>query len=426
MNNKELIKNIKTTEAIRHQCEKVLKLSEKDKLSAFSYNPEKLHLAVDFVGELIKENYPDYNVPYHSRWRHFDDRRLNDLDKKMKDFDEKDKAKTRIELAIVSVLLDAGAGMKWRYKDEKGEVTKMSEGLAAASFDMFMKGDFSYYKNKSKLIFRNSSPNWSIPRTTDNEKLRADASALKNLSENSLKKSLQVSDENPLNGFEGRLSLLRKLGDAVASKKEVFGSSDQRLGNILDYILLKEKNGEVSALDILDSVLHGLGSIWPGRISIDGHNLGDVWTLPYMEKDEKYGGLIPFHKLSQWLSYSLVEPIEWMGIKVTDVDKMTGLAEYRNGGLFVDLGIIVPKDKSIIENAHAPGSEVIVEWRALTVCLLDKVADGIRSSLGKSPEDLPLAKVLQGGTWLAGRRLAAGKRSDGGPPIKIKSDGTVF
>ena len=45
---------------------------------------------------------------------------------------------------------------------------------------------------------------------------------------------------------------------------------------------------------------------------------------------------MPLHKLSQWLAYSLIEPLQRAGIAVTDIDGLTGLAEYRNGGLFID------------------------------------------------------------------------------------------
>ena len=40
--------------------------------------------------------------------------------------------------------------------------------------------------------------------------------------------------------------------------------------------------------------------------------------------------------------------------------------------------------------------------------------------------DLPLAKILEGGTWSAGRKIARERRSDGGPPITLLSDGTLF
>ncbi|MDP3376399.1 MAG: DUF1688 family protein, partial [Hydrogenophaga sp.] len=67
----------------------------------------------------------------------------------------------------------------------------------------------------------------------------------------------------------------------------------------------------------------------------------------------------------------------------------------------------------------------IVEWRALTVALLDELAPLVRAELGLSAEQMPLACVLEGGTWAAGRLLAQRLR-DGLPPLNIVSDGTVF
>jgi len=39
---------------------------------------------------------------------------------------------------------------------------------------------------------------------------------------------------------------------------------------------------------------------------------------------------MPFHKLSQWLTYSLLEPFEWAGVRIHRLDELTGLPEYRN------------------------------------------------------------------------------------------------
>jgi Protein of unknown function (DUF1688) len=172
-------------------------------------------------------------------------------------------------------------------------------------------------------------------------------------------------------------------------------------------------------------VLESLGSIWPGRITLEGVNLGDVWPHSMLGA-EGPESLVPFHKLSQWLTYSLLEPLEEGGITVTELDALTGLPEYRNGGLLVDMGLLVPRDARLLTEAFAPGSEPIVEWRALTVALLDEVGKRVRERLGMTAEQLPLAKVLQGGTWSAGRKIAAEKRPGGTPPIRIESDGTVF
>ena len=69
------------------------------------------------------------------------------------------------------------------------------------------------------------------------------------------------------------------------------------------------------------------------------------------------------------------------------------------------------------------GDELVVEWRALTVTLLDELAPLVRAHLGAP--SLPLACILEGGTWATGRMLAAERRG-GAPPLAIDSDGTVF
>jgi hypothetical protein len=135
---------------------------------------------------------------------------------------------------------------------------------------------------------------------------------------------------------------------------------------------------------------------------------------------------VPFHKLSQWLTYSLIEPLAEAGFTITEIDGLTGLAEYRNGGLFVDCGVIAPRDPGLLAQRLDPFSEPVVEWRALTLALLDRLAAGVRERLGKSAAEFPLAKVLEGGSWAAGREVAAERRPDGSAPLLIVSDGTLF
>ena len=55
----------------------------------------------------------------------------------------------------------------------------------------------------------------------------------------------------------------------------------------------------------------------------------------------------------------------------------------------------------------AAGSELVVEWRALTVALLDRLAPLVWECLGPKADPPPLVKRLEGGTWSAGRRIAA-------------------
>lgn len=176
-----------------------------------------------------------------------------------------------------------------------------------------------------------------------------------------------------------------------------------------------------------------LGGIWPARIEIDGVQLGDVWPCDCLDATNEYANLVPFHKLSQWLTYSLIEAIEIsLGLKIEGVDQMTGLPEYRNGGLLIDYGILKIKSEHI---ERGGGSEtklptfegkdpLIVEWRALTVVYLDKIHKELEKKLNQK---LRLAQVLESGTWTAGREIAAKLRPEtAGPPIVIQSDGTIF
>jgi hypothetical protein len=167
-------------------------------------------------------------------------------------------------------------------------------------------------------------------------------------------------------------------------------------------------------------------------VAIAGVNLGDVWHHSALREGKSeteellLPSLVPFHKLSQWLTYSLLEPLQELGLEITGLNVLTGLPEYRNGGLCIDLGLLQVKHPDIWQKSYSADSEVIVEWRALTVILLDRIAEAIREKLGMSAQQLPLVKILQGGTWSAGRKIAAQLRPGGVPPIQLASDGTVF
>ncbi len=99
------------------------------------------------------------------------------------------------------------------------------------------------------------------------------------------------------------------------------------------------------------------------------------------------------------------------------------MPEYRNGGLLLDSGVLATVNPDAAQSVWSVGDEFVVEWRALTVALLDELAPLVAAELGVP--GLPLACVLEGGTWAAGRRYAAQLRG-GLPPLTIDSDGTVF
>jgi hypothetical protein len=246
------------------------------------------------------------------------------------------------------------------------------------------------------------------------------------LTSEQLAEAFQASEANPLLGLDGRTALLNRLGAVVEAQKEDFGGLEGRLGGLLESIEALGQSGEVAAGKLLTLVLTVFASIWPGRIVLEHHNLGDVWKHSKVSGPGLTDGLIPFHKLSQWMTYSLLEPLIEGGITVTHLDQLTGLAEYRNGGLFIDGGVITLRDPSLASKSHHPSSELVVEWRALTVSLLDRVAREVRENFGMSEEELPLGNILQGGTWSLGRKMADERRPHAKPPLIIESDGTIF
>lgn len=392
------VEKLLSTSTIRSQARRMLEYAQKGG-THFAVDLKRLPDCADFVVETTRKNYPDLKIPFHSRWGHF---RAGGVDR-VKQLSADTRA--RIDLVVVSVLLDAGAGMSWHYTEAgTGKVLSKSEGLAVASLHMFLNGAFS-----------------SDPRNRQ----QCDARGLRALTAAKLEEGFQVSATNPLVGVEGRLGLLHALADALDKKPEFFGigsdESSPRVGALYDWYYQRADGGELKADQILRGLQLALGTIWPGRLEIDGFNLGDVWRYEPFGDD-----WVPFHKLSQWLSYSLIEPLMDSGIPVSDADLLTGLPEYRNGGLFLDTGVIRLRDMMLVAKAHRPDSALVIEWRALTIELLEQIAVEVRSRLGLSQAEFPLGKVLEGGTWAAGRRIAAEMRSDGGPPLKIESDGTVF
>jgi hypothetical protein len=396
--------------AVRERAHRMLAIGLEDKLPNFRIHLDRMDSAVDLVLETTRKAYPSLEVPFHSRWRHFvtnNDNRWADVADQTQWPDPAARARAEFDLAIVSVFLDAGAGPSWRYHDPKtGLAIGRSEGLGLASLAMFESGAFS---------------------ANPLEPLRVDADVLANLCVADLERGLQVSDANPLVGLEGRVDLLRRLGALVASKPDVFGRfGTPRPGGLFDRLALLADNLRLPAPTILSELLQQLGAIWPSRLTLGGVALGDCWKHPALTTEDATSGLMPLHKLSQWLAYSLIEPLQTAGIRVTDIDGLTGLAEYRNGGLFVDGGVLAFRDAEDARREHEVASSLVVEWRALTVALLDRVADGMRQRLGLDATSLPLAKILEGGTWAAGRRLARERRPDASPPVKVTSDGTVF
>lgn len=403
---------LRSTRAIRERSGQLLRRARAGESRWFTVEDDAIPTAAREVADLTRKRYPRGHIPFHSRWRHLEaggvDRKA-ELERLLGPVPKAVLGEALFDLTFVSVLLDAGAGPGWKYVEAAtGQTFTRSEGLAVASFHAFTSGLFSSDKDR--------------PYQVDAEGLRA-------LVTDHLAGAFQVRDNNPLIGVEGRAVLMRRLGEVMQEQPEVFGQQVQRPAGIYTQILSPApdvpRTADVAAHDILSQVLLSCSGIWPSGNAIGTVPLGDCWRHEAVRGEGLTDGWMPFHKLSQWLTYSLLEPFAWSGVQVRGVDQLTALPEYRNGGLLLDTGVLRLRDPAAAQEVWRPGDELIVEWRALTVALLDELAVEVRKLLHLDAERLPLACVLEGGTWAAGRELAQRQRS-GMPPLQIESDGTVF
>ncbi|KAI1812800.1 DUF1688-domain-containing protein [Poronia punctata] len=462
--------------AVRERSKIVTEKALANRLNHFDVDLDRFPDVVNFVCRIIKRDFdaPFHSIPGHGRYQHFGVGGRDRVAQLLSTFDETvdntEKCRRLIDLFLVSVLLDAGAGTSWSFKSSDGRTYRRSEGLAIASLEMFKLGLFS------------GNPS---------NKFQVDKDGLRRLTVEQLAKGLQSGPGNVVAGLDGRAQLLIRLGDALEEKTEFFGETG-RPGNMIDYLLdhptTQASSSPVVVLPVLWNVLmSGLAPIWPAsRTAINGVSLGDAWpcsSMPQLpQQSHRQSGtsgspptfspfppttqssahsssdtataawesILPFHKLTQWLTYSLMQPMQsLLKIQFAGTELLTGLPEYRNGGLFVDMGVLTLKPTDMergLQNYNnwcqrtgtkavevapmfEPSDDVIVEWRGVTVGFLDKLCADVNVALKDDLQggELTLAQLLEAGSWKGGREIAEVSRPNTKePPILIDSDGTVF
>ncbi|KAJ0415928.1 hypothetical protein BJY00DRAFT_292720 [Aspergillus carlsbadensis] len=432
------IDHLLNLQAVRERAHIVFGLAKQGLLNHFDYHPDRLDAVVEYVVGIIQRDFGPNNfhsIPPHGRWQHFDVGNVPRIQKLLTQWDEAgydavEKVRSLVDLFFVSVLLDAGAGDRWKFTEPAtGNVYTRSEGIAVASLYMFLDGDFA--SNGGEGARRDV----------------VDGAALKNITVETLYKGFQINEENPLVGAEARVEILQRLGQSLLDNQDIFGPSG-RPGLLVDY--LKRGGGSGGELDyaLLWSTLQKLLiPIWPSdRTKVSGKPVGDAWPLSVLAKHKHESAsneppetatIQPFHKLTQWLAYSLKVPFErLLSTTWANAELGTGLPEYRNGGLFVDMGVLTLKPSALEKGLKTSGSELpcfgagddeIVEWRAMTVALLDELHQRILASGKFGDVKLTLPQMLEAGSWKAGREIAARKRPESkGSPILNSGDGTLF
>ncbi|KAI9729668.1 MAG: hypothetical protein M1818_008421 [Claussenomyces sp. TS43310] len=333
--------------AVRERCNLVLEKAKSNELNHFVVDMTKFQDTTKFVSSIIKRDFaPDYNsIPPHGLWQQFlaggKDRIAYLLQSWSSDVDASERTRRLLDLFLVSVMLDADAGISWSYRSkEDGKIYERGEGLAVASLEMFKAGMFS--------------SNCSQPHQVDGEGLRR-------LTVDSVGDALQVSQQNPMPGLEGQANLLKRLSGALRNQ-DLFGA-DARPGNMLGAEIL------------------------------------------------------------------------------------TGLPDHRNGGLFIDTGVLtlkpeetgrgIEKFKMVSDQqlgrhvevvpTFEESDDVVVEWRAVTVGLLDELLAEINKDLGlRGSNELSMTQMLEGGSWKGGKEIAEVSRPNTKEPPIITLRGVVF
>ncbi|KUJ09537.1 DUF1688-domain-containing protein [Mollisia scopiformis] len=424
-------KYLLSLESVRSSAKCAYKAAQLNKLRSFDFHPDRLDEAAEHVCSLIMRDFsPEQfkTIPPHGRWQHFETKDVPRLEELLQEWrnagtDDLECSRRLVDLFLVSVLLDAGAGDLWKFTEKStGLEIERSEGLAVASLYAFKDGVFSKSSNEVNAL------------------------GLKTLTAESLGSAMQSSVDNPILGLAGRAELLQRLGSSLLALPEIFGETG-RPGNMVDFLLLsKSRDNPIDLKNLWDLLQQLLIPTWPtNRTTYNAKPIGDAWPLQILheqrEHDPSGTGIQPFHKLTQWLTYSLLVIFErLLDIKWIGTEHLTGLPEYRNGGLFVDMGVLTLRAEVLDRGRAASGTnvplfdptdDVIVEWRTLTVSLLDVTLELVNRKLaektGEVAEPLTLAQLLEAGTWKAGRELAAKYRPQSkGSPIEIQSDGTLF
>ncbi|WP_370328082.1 DUF1688 family protein [Euzebya sp.] len=390
------VRELRSAAAVRRRCTALWTAGLAGDLGHLRIHERAWPAVLDAVAAQVVATRPAGPVPIHGRLNHL---RGEGWDLAA---DLVARAGTaQVDAVVISVLLDAGAGSRWRFEDPVTGTVRRSEGLAVAAHRALEAGVFA----------------------GDGRAYGVDAVALADLDVGRLADAFQVTADNPLVGVEGRAGLLRALGRTLVE------SGAGSVWELLSRDLLGGRGtgqvAQVSGEALLGWILTAFADLWPGRLDIGGFNLGDTWHHPLAGGTFPTSGVVPFHKLSQWMAYSLVEPLASLGVAVVEVEGLTGLAEYRNGGLLIDLGLLEVRG-GLRADPIPPDHPLVVEWRACTVAALDHIAVHLDRHLPEERRGLGLAQILEVGTWPLGRRLAAERRPDAAPPIAVESDGTVF
>jgi len=371
---------------IRRKARMMLDLAAEGRFAHVGVDLDKLDLAVTMVLETTKENYPEFQIPPYGIWRSFE---AGGIDRwqamaSARSFETAEEMlAAAADLAILGISMTTLHPSAWRYEDRMTEtVAAQTQASALAAFHMFASGSFS-----SEMT----------------DPYRADADALVRMDLKELAAGLQWDDRDHTDYLQVMQRHLKRLGESLALRPDLFGEGEATRPGLLAVRLAKESDGAIDAGLVLDRLLEALAPVWEGGATAGDIWLGDSFTHSALPGSDVHA-IVPFHLAAQQMVYSLVEPFAWAGFEVAGLEKLTAPADLAHAALFVHSGVLTLHDDSSGLSPEAIRDRM-VEIRAVTIALTDKLAERLASGLGLSLEQVPFTCILEGGTSRAGNRL---------------------
>ena len=224
-----------------------------------------------------------------------------------------------------------------------------------------------------------------------------------------------------------RRQRLEQLAEGLEKAPDVFGI-EGRFGNLLDPLLATASRstpadgttvplaggGGLAVQTVVDTPAPVIDPIVASTVSIGGRLCGDVWRHPLAWAEDRSRELVPFHALLLALTLDLVEPLQEAGAPIGDLDELPVPAGRALAGQILQLGLVRPRHAAVARLRHPPGSDIVIELRALAVALADRLVDRLRAELGRTVHDMPVVRIVGP---LA--QLAANWRDRPGPGIAI-------
>lgn len=381
--------HLRTTPEVRTRCARLLAGVRTTGSRWFEIDDKALQVAARDLASVLQRQFPRLHVPLHSVWRLFGQDgvdRQGHLEQLLLTQPPTHRTHARLDLAAVVVLLCTAADDCEPYTEPAtGHRFAGATGRAVATLHAFTAGLFS-----------------SDPQRP----FQADARGLRGIVTDRLAAALQVHDRAGLRELGRRAILLRRLGELLSEQPEVFGEEGRPAG-IFDIIVSPYGHGvahtaDVDAHDILSQLLTTLSGLWPGGGEIGGTLLGDCWRHRLAQGDGLSEGWVPLHATLQALARSFLEPFLRAGVQVRGIGGLTATADRHVCQWVLDTGALRLRDPQAAGARWTCADEIVVEWRALSLALLEEIASRVRELLTRDEQGLPMGCILEGVAYAAG------------------------